>query len=43
LTDTAQQFLDQHAVRCLQKPVSVEQLDAEIARLCAVSEHPSPA
>jgi len=32
LTDSARRFLDRHAVSCLEKPVSIEQLEAVVAR-----------
>ncbi|HWP07366.1 MAG TPA: ATP-binding protein [Polyangiaceae bacterium] len=32
LTDSARSFLDRHAVSCLEKPVSIEQLEAVVAR-----------
>jgi DNA-binding NtrC family response regulator len=32
LTDSARSFLDRHAVSCLEKPVSIEQLQAVVAR-----------
>jgi PAS domain S-box-containing protein len=38
LTDSARSFLDRHAVSCLEKPVSIEQLEAVVTRFADASK-----
>jgi CheY-like chemotaxis protein/two-component sensor histidine kinase len=43
LTEDARKFLDRHDAPCLEKPVSVAQLEAALARVSAASELLTPA